>query len=161
MAFGASLGNTKTRGLNFEDTRLADPAKLHLMTALVALDVAWSVRAARTRLRSDHPETLIESAKLPKTPKMAGGLWCVPFQTFSHFLRQVNGLPQVAQVFRGRSDFFIPRGICDPSDVRHRDSCARREAVFPLSPGVQGGAAERKAASVCCRHRPCTCRPTP
>jgi hypothetical protein len=27
-------------------------------------------------------------------------------QTFAHFLRQVNGLPQVAQVFWGRSDFL-------------------------------------------------------
>jgi hypothetical protein len=95
------FGNTKTRGLNFEDTRLTDPAKLHLLTALVALAVAWSVRAARTclgqdapprkthgylarsyfrtgftflrnRLRSDHPETLIEWANLPKTLKKAG-----------------------------------------------------------------------------------------
>ena len=94
------FGNTKTRGLNFEDTRLTDPAKLHLLTALVALAVAWSVRAARTclgqdaptrkthgylarsyfrtgftflrnRLRSDHPETLIEWANLPKTLKKA------------------------------------------------------------------------------------------
>ena len=31
--------------------------------------------------------------------------------TFSHFLRQVNGLPQVRQVFSGRSDFFTPFGI--------------------------------------------------
>jgi hypothetical protein len=94
------FGNTKTRGLNFEDTRLTDPAKLHLLTALIALAVAWSVRAARTclgqdaptrkthgylarsyfrtgftflrnRLRSDHPETLIEWANLPKTLKKA------------------------------------------------------------------------------------------
>ena len=55
MAFGASLGNTKTCGLNFEDTRLTDPAKLHLLTALVALAVAWSVRAARTKLGCDAP----------------------------------------------------------------------------------------------------------
>jgi hypothetical protein len=27
-------------------------------------------------------------------------------QTFAHFLRQVKGLPQVAQVFWGRSDFL-------------------------------------------------------
>ena len=51
----ASLGNTKTRGLNFEDTRLTDPAKLHLLTALIALAVAWSVRAARTCLGHDAP----------------------------------------------------------------------------------------------------------
>ena len=95
-AIESLFSNTKTRGLNFEDTRLTDPAKLHLLTALVALAVAWSVRAARTRLgfdapprkshgylarsyfrtgftflrnrlRSDHPETLIEWTKLPKS----------------------------------------------------------------------------------------------
>jgi hypothetical protein len=92
------FGNTKTRGLNFEDTRLTNPAKLHLLTAIVALAVAWSVRAARTRLgydapprkthgylarsyfrtgftflrnrlRSDHPDTLVEWINLPITLK--------------------------------------------------------------------------------------------
>lgn len=100
-AIESLFGNTKTRGLNFEDTRLTDPAKLHLLTALIALAVAWSVRAARTslchdapprkthgylarsyfrtgftflrnRLRSDHPETLTEWINLPKTLKKAG-----------------------------------------------------------------------------------------
>lgn len=95
-AIESLFGNTKTRGLNFEDTRLTDPAKLHLLTAIVALAVAWSVRAARTRLgydapprkthgylarsyfrtgftflrnrlRSDHPDTLVEWINLPKT----------------------------------------------------------------------------------------------
>lgn len=100
-AIESLFGNTKTRGLNFEDTRLTDPAKLHLLTALIALAVAWSVRAARTklgneapprkthgylaksyfrtgftflrnRLRSDHPDILVEWTKLPKTLKMSG-----------------------------------------------------------------------------------------
>ena len=100
-AIESLFGNTKTRGLNFEDTRLTDPAKLHLLTALVALAVAWSVRAARTclgqdapprkahnylarsyfhtgftflrnRLRSDHPDTLVEWRNLPKTLRKAG-----------------------------------------------------------------------------------------
>jgi hypothetical protein len=100
-AIESLFGNTKTRGLNFEDTRLTDPAKLHLLTALIALAVAWSVRAARTclgldapprkthgylarsyfrtgftflrnRLRSDHPETLVEWTNLPKTLRKAG-----------------------------------------------------------------------------------------
>lgn len=99
-AIESLFGNTKTRGLNFEDTRLTDPAKLHLLSALVALAVAWSVRAARTRLghdapprkshgylarsyfrtgftflrnrlRSDHPETLTEWNNLPKTLRKA------------------------------------------------------------------------------------------
>ena len=97
-AIESLFGNTKTRGLNFEDTRLTDPAKLHLLTALIALAVAWSVRAARTklgntapprknhgylaksyfrtgftflrnRLRSNHPETLAEWYNLPKSLK--------------------------------------------------------------------------------------------
>lgn len=97
------FGNTKTRGLNFEDTRLTDPAKLHLLTALISLAVAWSVRAAgtkpghtppprkshgslasspfrtgftflRNRLRANHPETLAESIKLPKSLKNPGGV---------------------------------------------------------------------------------------
>lgn len=100
-AIESLFGNTKTRGLNLEDTRLTDPAKLHLLTALVALAVAWSVRAARTRLgntapprkthgylarsyfrtgfsflrnrlRSNHPETLAEWINLPKTLKKQG-----------------------------------------------------------------------------------------
>lgn len=89
------FGNAKTRGLNFEDTRLTHPAKLHLLTAILGLAIAWAVRAARTRLghkapprkshgylassyfhtgftfirsrlRSNHPETLTEWTKLPK-----------------------------------------------------------------------------------------------
>lgn len=100
-AIESLFGNTKTRGLNFEDTRLTDPAKLHLLTALVAIAVAWSVRAARTclgfdaphrkthgylaksyfrtgftflrnRLRSDHPDTLIEWTNLTNTLKKTG-----------------------------------------------------------------------------------------
>jgi Transposase DDE domain len=100
-AIESLFGNTKTRGLNFEDTRLTDPAKLHLLTALIALAVAWSVRAARTRLgntapprkthgylarsyfktgftflrsrlRSNHKDTLAEWLKLPITLKNAG-----------------------------------------------------------------------------------------
>lgn len=44
------FGNTKTRSLNFEDTRLTDPVKLHLLTAIIGLAMAWAVRAARTLL---------------------------------------------------------------------------------------------------------------
>ena len=49
------FGNTKTRGLNFEDTRLTDPAKLHLLTAIIALAIAWAARAARTKLGFKAP----------------------------------------------------------------------------------------------------------
>lgn len=95
------FANTKTNGVNFEDTRLTDPAKLHLLTSLIALAVAWSVRAARTalgnaapprkahghlaqsyfrtgftflrnRLSADHPDTLIEWRRLRNGMKIAG-----------------------------------------------------------------------------------------
>ncbi|MHA1107902.1 MAG: hypothetical protein ACTSQV_02160 [Alphaproteobacteria bacterium] len=47
VALGASLGDTKSRGLNIEDTRISDPRKLDLPMGLVALALA---RAARTAL---------------------------------------------------------------------------------------------------------------
>jgi hypothetical protein len=40
------FGDTKTRGLNLEDTRLVTPRKLALLLSLVALAVAWAARAA-------------------------------------------------------------------------------------------------------------------
>ncbi len=40
------FGDTKTRGLNLEDTRLVIPRKLDLLLGLVALAVAWAARAA-------------------------------------------------------------------------------------------------------------------
>ena len=55
VALGASIANAKTRGLNFEDTRLTDPAKLHLLTAIIALALAWAARAARTKLGQSTP----------------------------------------------------------------------------------------------------------
>ena len=38
-------------------------------------------------------------------------------QTFSHFLRQENGRPQVSQVLDGRSHFFTERGIRQSFEV--------------------------------------------
>ena len=55
-AIESLFGNAKTRGLNFEDTRMTDPAKLHLLTAIVALAIAWAVRAARTKLGNNAPK---------------------------------------------------------------------------------------------------------
>jgi hypothetical protein len=40
------FGDTKTRGLNLEDTRLVTPRKLILLLGLVALAVAWAAKAA-------------------------------------------------------------------------------------------------------------------
>jgi hypothetical protein len=49
------FGDTKTRGLNLEDTRLRDPRKLDLLMGLVALAIAWAARAARTLLGTRWP----------------------------------------------------------------------------------------------------------
>jgi hypothetical protein len=40
------FGDTKTRGLNLEDTRLVTPRKLALLLGLVALALAWAARTA-------------------------------------------------------------------------------------------------------------------
>lgn len=50
------FGDTKTHGLNLEDTRLTDPRKLDLLLALVALAVAWVSRAAATLLGRRAPK---------------------------------------------------------------------------------------------------------
>ena len=49
------FGDVKTRGLNIEDTRLTDPAKLTLLMALVALAIAWAARTAKNALGNDWP----------------------------------------------------------------------------------------------------------
>jgi hypothetical protein len=54
------FGDTKTRGLNLEDTRLVTPRKLDLLLGLVALAVAWAAKAAamltgrKTPARKSH-----------------------------------------------------------------------------------------------------------
>jgi hypothetical protein len=50
------FGDAKTRGLNLEDTRLTDPAKLGLLMDLVALAIAWAARAARDLLGTRWPK---------------------------------------------------------------------------------------------------------
>jgi hypothetical protein len=49
------FGDTKTRGLNLEDTRLVTPRKLTLLLALVALALAWSTRTAARLLGRKSP----------------------------------------------------------------------------------------------------------
>ena len=49
------FADSKTRGLNFEDTRLTDPEKLHLLTAIVAIAIAWANRAASVVLGKAAP----------------------------------------------------------------------------------------------------------
>ena len=49
------FGDTKTRGLNLEDTRLREPRKLSLLMALVALAIAWAGRMAADRLGRRNP----------------------------------------------------------------------------------------------------------
>jgi hypothetical protein len=54
------FADTKTRGLNLEDTRLVTPRKLDLLLGLVALAVAWAARTAailigrKTPARKSH-----------------------------------------------------------------------------------------------------------
>jgi hypothetical protein len=55
-AIDCLFGNAKTRGLNFGDTRMTDSARLHLLTAIVALAIAWAVRAARTKPGNNAPK---------------------------------------------------------------------------------------------------------
>jgi hypothetical protein len=91
------FGDTKTRGLNLEDTRLTDPRKLDLLLALVALSIAWAGRAAalllgrrtpkrkthgyfakswfrtgfdhvRSLLRTDPPAAIVPWRNLPRKP---------------------------------------------------------------------------------------------
>ena len=50
------FGDTKTRGLNIEDTRLTDPEKLTLLMALVALATAWAARTAKNHLGTLWPK---------------------------------------------------------------------------------------------------------
>jgi len=50
------FGDTKTRGLNIEDTRLTNPEKLALLMGLVALAIAWAARAAKHRLGNRWPK---------------------------------------------------------------------------------------------------------
>lgn len=50
------FGDTKTRGLNIEDTRITDPRKLDLLMGLVALAIAWAARAARDLLGTRWPK---------------------------------------------------------------------------------------------------------
>lgn len=49
------FADSKTRGLTFVDTRLADPAKLHLLTARVVLAIAPANRTARIVLGQKAP----------------------------------------------------------------------------------------------------------
>jgi hypothetical protein len=54
-AIECRFGDTKTRGLNLEDTRLREPRKLSLLMALVALAIAWAGRTAADRLGRRNP----------------------------------------------------------------------------------------------------------
>lgn len=50
------FGESKTRGLNMEDTRLTDPRKLDLLMGLVALALAWAGRTATDLLAPNVPK---------------------------------------------------------------------------------------------------------
>ena len=57
VALGASLGDSKTRGLNMEDTRLTQPAKLDTLLVIITLAMAWAYACA----------TVIKGTKAIKT----------------------------------------------------------------------------------------------
>jgi hypothetical protein len=80
------FANCKTRGLNLEDTRLTDPAKLDLLTALVAITIAWATRAAKSTLGIAAP------------PRKSHGYFAKSyFKTGIEFIRhRLNGLPDRA-----------------------------------------------------------------
>jgi hypothetical protein len=44
------FSDTKTRGLNFEDTRITDPRKMGTVLAVIALAIVWAYRCA-TKLK--------------------------------------------------------------------------------------------------------------
>jgi hypothetical protein len=48
------FGDSKTRGLNLEDTAMRDPAKLSLLIAIVTLAMVWSYACARA-IKGRHP----------------------------------------------------------------------------------------------------------
>jgi hypothetical protein len=48
----------------------------------------------------------MELLRLPFNERHLSEQYFTSAQTFSHFFRQVNGRPQVAQIFEGSSDFF-------------------------------------------------------
>ncbi len=55
MALGTSLADSKTRGLNLEDTRLTNTRKLSLLIAITAIAIALACRAAIDRLGQKYP----------------------------------------------------------------------------------------------------------
>jgi len=57
VALGASLGDSKTRGLNMEDTRLTQPAKLNTLLVIITLSMVWAYACA----------TVIKGTKAIKT----------------------------------------------------------------------------------------------
>ena len=44
------FADTKTRGLNLEDTRMTDPRKMNTVMAIIALAIVWSYRCATKRM---------------------------------------------------------------------------------------------------------------
>ena len=58
------FGDTKSRGLNLEDTRLVTPRKLDLLLGLVALAVAWAAKDRRDADRTQDPTS--QDARIPR-----------------------------------------------------------------------------------------------
>ncbi len=59
------FGDTKTRGLNLEDTRLVTPRKLALLLGIVALAVAWAGPPRRWSDARPRPERRMDTSPSP------------------------------------------------------------------------------------------------
>lgn len=78
---------------------------------------AWQTRPVHRRRLRRSPT---DQRRGGFAPRQRSEQYLTSSHTFSHFLRQVNGLPQVAQVLVGRSVFFTPRGITDPGSIARK-----------------------------------------
>ena len=58
------FADTKTRGLNLEDTRLTSKRKLHLLLAIVAIAVAWICRTASLVMGRNAHDRLLRARRM-------------------------------------------------------------------------------------------------
>ena len=97
------FGDSKTRGLNLEDTRLTDPHKLDLLMALVSLALVWAGRAAVSLLHPGAPKR--KSHGYPAQSWFRAGL-----DRIRHLLR-TDPAQAVAEWRRLPSKPFNPSGV--------------------------------------------------
>ncbi len=103
VAFGASLGDLKTRGFNLEDTRLRDPRKRDLMIAITALATAWASKAAASPIGSRTLER--------KSHLYCAKSWVRTGLNHVRHMRRTNPIDAI----KTRPNYSKPRGVvrCD------------------------------------------------